>query len=388
MALSISNIGGSVGVGRHCHNNPRDVKKIQQMLNFIKIPKWHLLEDGKIDISNSHDPTILAIREFQKLWDDLPASGIIKPGIWFNRLKSLAKPIELKKPTMKPIHRGGYRIARRGLKIPRTFKLFLKLEGGNKIGFLDITKNPKNNLIPNKETLIKLLEKFYSLDMWTNSDAVSLIKISTVLQRNGKFIDHEIRKIRNIKAPVKPIVCTGIELTPKKIGINDKNEKLPWKWERGNGVIINHYPLTVYSSKLYFFIYTKSEIMVTSKMDQALSCILFVASCLGVNDDALKGKAATTGWELSRAAHANLIFEKERNKQKILNFLSNDRNINNNYLIWSGGHIMLYSKGEFHESAPPQYRRTRLAEAQEKLSFFSTRKPLWVSGPARLRMNG
>ena len=127
--------------------------------------------------------------------------------------------------------------------------------------------------------------------------------------------------------------------------------------------------------------------MVTDFKDRALSCILFVASCLGINDDSLNGKAATNGWKLSRAAHANMIFKKETDKSKILDYLKEDNNINNNYLVWSGGHIMLFSNGSFHESTPFTYRFTNISNAKS-LKFFCRNYPLWVSGPVLLRKDG
>lgn len=377
-------------VGYRCGNlqNNRDVEKIQLILNKINVMSPPLIVNGNCDGSNENDPTIKAIKKFQKLWNDYRISGFIEPNsMWYNRLMSLVQPMRVNKVSLKRIDKGGYRIIRDGIRnVPTYYKIFLKLSH-TKIAssvYLDISNRPKSNICSTEEFLIKLLEIFDTYDLWTQTESEnSMIKVSVVLKMNDIIISESILP-RNLEVPVKPIIIkSGIRPDPETIGFGGGDKPLPY----GGGTLLYHVPLVVNKKRMFFYTLDYDR-FVTKMKDKKLNCSNFVAACLGIDQDANQGSAVRNGWKLTIESHASKteIWAEEKPK-RVINFLKADENRNYTYIVWHPGHCRLYTKGVFHEftnlgGTAIGYRQTPI-EVAETSNFLKFQKgPYWVSMPS------
>lgn len=342
-------------VGKDLDNGEEDVKKIQTLLNLVRIGP-HLEINGHCD-----QDTITAIGNFQKIWGN-PDYRIDPGGKTLQRLNDTAKPLVLKEIKLSRISDGGYAITYEGFVPPKGYRvMFYLLESFSQIPYdaIDITMEGLDNKkvtikLKINDTLPKLLALFEMKKTWGTS-----VPCNIYLIREGGYIVSESNQM-NIRCPVKPY-DGPIRLNMAEID--------PLMYYVGIGVGRYFWPQAI-GGKRYFAYDNKFE---TDPDKRGFDCTTYVGTVLGLNPRA--GEMSGTGEDIAKIIGAESCqFEYEPGKKKemeningkMLNYFFTNNSMGA-FIVWiltekKTGHVMLVVNNMVHEfnlpvGKPGYYKR-------------------------------
>jgi hypothetical protein len=334
-------------VGKDSDNSEEDVKKIQTLLNLVRIGP-HLKANGHCD-----QDTITAIGNFQRVWEN--SNHRIDPGDkTLQRLNDTVKPLALKKIELSNISQGGYTITYKGFVPPSGYRVMFYLQANQSFfkipdDAIDITKEGlDNNEISIKlnfnDTLPKLLALIAREEAWGTSCPCNIYLI-----RKGGYIVSKSDAV-NIQCPVEPY--------DKPIGLNMAEIDPPIKYP-GKEIGRYFYPQTIAGKR--YFTYRKNSMTVfeTEPDKRGFDCITYVGTVLGLNP--LKKEMSGNGGDIARIIHAESCqFEYEPGKKKEMENINRDmlnyfftNNNTGSFIVWSASHVVLVVNNIVHEFNEP-----------------------------------
>lgn len=355
-------INKKVGIG--LDNMEEDVKKIQTLLNLVRIGP-HLEANGQCDQN-----TITAIGNFQKIWGN-PDNRIDPGGKTLQRLNDTAKPLTLKKIELIRIKNGGYAITYEGFVPPKGYRVMFYFPASfSQIpsDAIDITRQglANNQVTINlkiDDTLPKLLELFDSKGTWGSSLACNIY-----LVREGGHVVSASNQI-NVRCPVKPydgpIGLNMARIDPPMYYIGEiVNEKTI-----GRGRWLSQ---AIGGRRYFAYAGDKFE---TEPDKRGFDCTTYVGTVLGLRPP---GRAAPSdlgqmygnGMDVANIIGAEVCeFEYAPGKKKkmedinvsMLNYFFTN-NSTGAFIVWTAGHVVLVVNNIVHEfnipvGKPGYYRR-------------------------------
>lgn len=335
-------------VGKDSDNSEEDVKKIQTLLNLLRIGP-HLEVNGHCD-----QDTITAIGNFQKIWGN-PDYRIDPGGKTLQRLNDTAKPLVLKKIELSRISDGGYAITYEGFIPPKGYRvMFYLLASFSQIPYdaIDITMEGLDNKkvtikLKINDTLPKLLALFER-----EKTCGTPVPCNIYLVREGGYIVSESNQM-NIRCPVKPY--------DGPIGLNMAKVDPPMYYvgETTGGTTTGmgryFWPQAI-GGKRYFAYAGKFE---TDPDKRGFDCTTYVGTVLGLNP--LAGEMSGTGEDVANIIGAERCeFEYELGKKKEMENINRDmlkyfftNNSTGAFIVWTPGHVMLVVDNIVHEFTIP-----------------------------------
>ena len=327
-------------------NDANDVRKIQELLNLLAVPKQPLPLSGKCG-----PELVEAIASFQKLWPGT-ADGQVDPnGTTLRRMNTLATPLEPSEPSKVHPTLGAFLIKYTGQRPPEPYRVLLNLTSiapptllpGKPLGqeaanCMEVTTRPSTGLL-SKENLAEFLALVEKRKVWGDKKAA----IRLVVIRDDQVVSVSTHKVFN--APVQPW-AKAVE--PKEIGKGDDGPKLQYIGT-GDAPFIGRYFYSKPIGGKYYWKYGSE--LVTEDKYRGFDCITFVGSLYlmeptsGADNpfansqnmaDALGAEAV----EWTDAKKQNHVKEGEAKGSVIKKFFA-EPDHNGTYLLWKGSHITL-----------------------------------------------
>ncbi|MBI5179431.1 MAG: hypothetical protein HZA04_09270 [Nitrospinae bacterium] len=359
------------GVGKDAPNDEADVRKIQGLLNRVRIGP-DLQVNGKCDAG-----TLSAIGNFQRIW--FGEDYRIDPnGTTLRRLNGTAKPLTLKSISLTYIRNGGYAIAYSGFVPPASYKVLLYPEGRGQRSYyelpddaLDITKpglnNAKATVRLKVETtlpgLLKLIEQENAWGGWLPFKAHLVNAANGVVTSSNDMI---------LQCPIKPY-AGPIQLAMAQNG--------PPMYYTGKTTGRYFWP-SPFGGKRFFSYGGKFE---TEMAKRGFDCTTYVGTVLGLNP--LAGQMAGDGLDLANLAGAEIVrYEYAPGQTKEMESINSktlkeffSKNAEGAYIVWSAGHVMLVRDAVVHEFSIPDglpgyYQRKVADRPWQSGTTYSVRK--------------
>lgn len=357
-------------VGPSLDNNEEDVKKIQMLLNSVRI-------EPKLQVSGAFDQdTSTAIGNFQKIWGGKPNYRIEPGGTWMQRLNDTIKPLTLKSIKLISIRLGGYEITYEGFIPPKGYKVMFYLPSSfTRIpsDAIDITRQGLVNKqaiirLKIKDTLPQLLRLIESKGVWGSLLACNLY----LVREDGQVVSASNQV--NVSTPVKPydgpIKLNMAHIDPPMHYVGVKTPATQ-SGVTGEGRFFWPQPI---DGRRYFAYKSKFE---TDPDKRGFDCTTYVGTILGLRPptDIYSGEMWGRGEDTARMIGAEPCeFEYAPGKKKIMEnidlpmmkyFFAN--NSMGAFIMWTSGHVMLVVDNLVHEfnipiGSPGYWKRDVLHE--------------------------
>lgn len=362
---------GKNALGQLAPNLPPDVEKVQELLRTVLGPAAQPMLPGKLD-----DATHQCIVDFQQSWGGT-ADGVVDPnGQTLKRLVRLSRPLTLKPIKLARVltavkdgklinDGGGYSIqvvtCDGGPLPPVGSGWVLYLAFVQDANTLDVTGRPLHDLmsLDNLGDLLCLFEEKY---LWGQS-----LQVWAQVRRRGQIISRSNAQF--LTTPVQP--HNGV-LLPL-----DQDHNGPRLTYQGD-VAANEFHGRMFAKVPHFdkYLFVYAGQFETQQAFRGFDCITYagtvcgasifhmteasdLASSLGATQVTctLESKDGSTG----KVSKRTVTLEKA-DPADVRAFFDGAESVGN-YLMWSGGHVVVVADGEVHEfkaSDPSGYGRTEV----------------------------